>query len=70
MCPIPEDTCYFARAPRFASTPFHEMPSLKSVAPDPERLSQEEDLDGKTTEVHHTAMATIYSQTLSVKKLR
>ena len=70
MCPIPEDTCYFARAPRFASTPFHEMPSLKGIPPDTERLSQEEDLDGKTSEVHHTAMATIYSQTLSVKKLR
>nr|XP_048315558.1 mitotic checkpoint serine/threonine-protein kinase BUB1 beta isoform X2 [Myodes glareolus] len=69
MCPIPEDTCYFARAPRFASTPFHEMPSLKGIPPDTERLSQEEDLDGKTSEVHHTAMATIYSQTLSVKKL-
>lgn len=69
MCPIPEDTCYFARAPRFASTPFHELPSLQSIPPDPERLLQEEDLDGKTTEVHHTALATIYNQTLSVKKL-
>lgn len=69
MCPIPEDTCYFARAPRFASTPFHELPSLQSIPPDPERLLQEEDLDGKTTEVVHTALATIYNQTLSVKKL-
>ncbi|CAH6788082.1 Bub1b [Phodopus roborovskii] len=69
ICPNPEDTCYFARGPRFASTPFHEIPSLQSIPSDPERLLQEEDLDGKTTEGHHIALATIYNQTLSVKKL-
>ncbi|XP_031227316.1 mitotic checkpoint serine/threonine-protein kinase BUB1 beta isoform X2 [Mastomys coucha] len=65
LCPNPEDTCDFARAARLASTPFHEILSSKAIASDPEGLLQEEDLDGKGTESHHT----VHHQTLSVKKL-
>ncbi|XP_052581668.1 mitotic checkpoint serine/threonine-protein kinase BUB1 beta isoform X1 [Peromyscus californicus insignis] len=69
ICPNPEDTCDFARAARFVSTPFPEILSLKGVPSGPERLLQEEDLDGKTTEGCLTAQTTLYNQTLSVKKL-
>ncbi|XP_047395879.1 mitotic checkpoint serine/threonine-protein kinase BUB1 beta [Sciurus carolinensis] len=69
LCPNPEDTCDFARAARFASTPFHEIMSLKDLPSDPERLLQEEDLDAKTSEEQQTACGTIYNQTLSIKKL-
>nr|XP_045013280.1 mitotic checkpoint serine/threonine-protein kinase BUB1 beta isoform X2 [Jaculus jaculus] len=69
ICPNPEDTCDFARAARFVSTPFHEIMPLKDSPSDPERLLQEEDPDGKSSEGHHTACANIYSQTLSIKKL-
>ncbi|XP_051000331.1 mitotic checkpoint serine/threonine-protein kinase BUB1 beta [Acomys russatus] len=69
LCPNPEDTCDFARAARFASTPFHEILSLKGMPPDAEGLLQEEDLDGKSAEGPHTGEAAMYNQTLSVKKL-
>ncbi|XP_062947670.1 mitotic checkpoint serine/threonine-protein kinase BUB1 beta [Cynocephalus volans] len=69
ICPNPEDTCDFARAARFVSTPFHEIMSLKDLPSDPERLLQEEDLDVKTSEDQQTACGSIYSQTLSIKKL-
>uniref|UniRef100_A0A8C6RCH6 Mitotic checkpoint serine/threonine-protein kinase BUB1 beta n=1 Tax=Nannospalax galili TaxID=1026970 RepID=A0A8C6RCH6_NANGA len=69
ICPNPEDTCDFARAAHFASTPFHEIMSLKDISSDPERLLQEEDLDGKTSEGHQTTCGTIYNPTLSIKKL-
>ncbi|XP_063495156.1 mitotic checkpoint serine/threonine-protein kinase BUB1 beta isoform X2 [Symphalangus syndactylus] len=69
ICPNPEDTCDFARAARFVSTPFHEIMSLKDLPSDPERLLPEEDLDVKTSEDQQTACGTIYSQTLSIKKL-
>ncbi|TKC36345.1 hypothetical protein EI555_015227 [Monodon monoceros] len=69
ICPNPEDTCDFARAAHFASTPFHEMISLKDLPSDPERLLQEEDLDVKTSEDQQTACGTIYNPTLSIKKL-
>ncbi|KAL1786700.1 mitotic checkpoint serine serine/threonine-protein kinase BUB1 beta [Sigmodon hispidus] len=69
ICPNPEDTRDFARAARFASTPFPEILSLKGIPPDPDRLLQEEDLDGKSIEGHHTVQAAIYHQTLSIKKL-
>ncbi|XP_076785597.1 mitotic checkpoint serine/threonine-protein kinase BUB1 beta isoform X2 [Arvicanthis niloticus] len=65
LCLNPEDTCDFARAAPLASTPFHEILSSKGIASDPEGLLQEEDLDGKATEGHHT----VHHQTLSVKKL-
>lgn len=65
LCPNPEDTCDFARAARFASTPFHEILSSKSIASDPKEGLQEEDLDGKATEGQHI----VHLQTLSVKKL-
>uniref|UniRef100_A0A2K5L7U2 Mitotic checkpoint serine/threonine-protein kinase BUB1 beta n=2 Tax=Cercocebus atys TaxID=9531 RepID=A0A2K5L7U2_CERAT len=66
ICPNPEDTCDFARAARFVSTPFHEIMSLKNLPSDPERLLQEEDLDVKTSEDQQAACGTIYSQTLKV----
>ncbi|XP_043292268.1 mitotic checkpoint serine/threonine-protein kinase BUB1 beta-like [Cervus canadensis] len=69
ICPNPEDTCDFARAARFASTPFHEIISLKDLPSDPERLLQEEDLDVKTSEDQQTAWGTIYNPPLSIKKL-
>lgn len=69
LCPNPEDTCDFARAARFASTPFHEIMPLKDLPSDPETLLQEEDLDGKTPEDQHTACGILYNQTLSIKKL-
>ncbi|XP_057577630.1 mitotic checkpoint serine/threonine-protein kinase BUB1 beta isoform X3 [Hippopotamus amphibius kiboko] len=69
ICPNPEDTCDFARAAHFASTPFHEIVSLKDLPSDPERLLQEEDLDVKTSEDQQTACGTIYNPTLSIKKL-
>ncbi|XP_045756318.1 mitotic checkpoint serine/threonine-protein kinase BUB1 beta isoform X1 [Mirounga angustirostris] len=69
ICPNPEDTCDFARAARFVSTPFHEIVSLKDLPSDPERLLQEEDLDVKISEDQQTACGTIYNPTLSVKKL-
>ncbi|KAM6202508.1 mitotic checkpoint serine/threonine-protein kinase BUB1 beta [Rhynchocyon petersi] len=62
--PNPEDTCDFARAARFASTPFHEMIPLKNLPSDPE-----EDLDVKTSEDQQSACGTVYHQTLSIKKL-
>lgn len=70
ICPNPEDTCDFARAARFVSTPFHEIVSLKELPSDPERLLQEEDLDVKTSEDQQTACGTMYNPTLSTKKLR
>ncbi|XP_040825448.1 mitotic checkpoint serine/threonine-protein kinase BUB1 beta [Ochotona curzoniae] len=69
ICPNPEDTCDFARAARFVSTPFHEIVSLKDLPSDPERLLQEEELDAKTTEDQPTACGTIYNPPLSIKKL-
>lgn len=64
ICPNPEDTCDFVRAARLASTPFHElMPS------GPVRRLQDEDLDAKACEDQQTC-GTLYSQTLSTKKLR
>ncbi|KAL4692816.1 hypothetical protein H8959_016626 [Pygathrix nigripes] len=60
ICPNPEDTCDFARAARFVSTPFHEIMSLKDLPSDPERLLQEEDLDVKTSEDQQAACGTIY----------
>nr|KAF6483303.1 BUB1 mitotic checkpoint serine/threonine kinase B [Rousettus aegyptiacus] len=69
ICPNPEDTCDFARAARFVSTPFHEIISLKDLPSDPERLLQEEDLDVKTSEDQQTTCGTIYNPTLSIKKL-
>ena len=69
ICPNPEDTCHFARAARFLSTPFHEIIPLKDPS-DPERLLQEEDLDGKTSEDQPTACGTVFNPTLSTKKLR
>ncbi|XP_006158764.1 mitotic checkpoint serine/threonine-protein kinase BUB1 beta [Tupaia chinensis] len=69
ICPNPEDTCDFARAARFVSTPFHEIMSLKDLPSDPERLLQEEDLDVKTSEDPLAACGTIYNQTVSIKKL-
>lgn len=69
ICPNPEDTCDFARAARFVSTPFHEIISLKDIPSDPERLLQEEDLDVKTSEDQQTACGTIYNPALSIKKL-
>ncbi|XP_037690248.1 mitotic checkpoint serine/threonine-protein kinase BUB1 beta [Choloepus didactylus] len=69
ICPNPEDTCDFARAAHFASTPFHEIISSKDLPSDPERLLQEEDLDVKTSEEQQTACGIVYSQTLSIKKL-
>lgn len=70
ICPNPEDSCDFARAARFVSTPFHEIISLKDLPSDPERLLQEEDLDVKTSEDQQTTCRTIYSSPLSIKKLR
>ncbi|XP_073732887.1 mitotic checkpoint serine/threonine-protein kinase BUB1 beta isoform X1 [Callorhinus ursinus] len=69
ICPNPEDTCDFARAARFVSTPFHEIVSLKDLPSDPERLLQEEDLAVKISADQQTACGTIYNPTLSVKKL-
>uniref|UniRef100_A0A2K5QPB8 Mitotic checkpoint serine/threonine-protein kinase BUB1 beta n=1 Tax=Cebus imitator TaxID=2715852 RepID=A0A2K5QPB8_CEBIM len=69
ICPNPEDTCDFARAAHFVSTPFHEIMSLKDLPSDPERLLEEEDLDVKTSEDQQTACGTLYNQTLSIKKL-
>uniref|UniRef100_A0A8C6D3G7 BUB1 mitotic checkpoint serine/threonine kinase B n=1 Tax=Moschus moschiferus TaxID=68415 RepID=A0A8C6D3G7_MOSMO len=69
ICPNPEDTCDFARAARFVSTPFHEIISLKDLPSDTERLLQEEDLDVKTSEDQQTACGTIYNPPLSIKKL-
>ncbi|XP_037358103.1 mitotic checkpoint serine/threonine-protein kinase BUB1 beta [Talpa occidentalis] len=65
ICPNPEDTCDFARAAHFVSTPFHEIISLKDLPSDPE----EQDLDMKTSEDQQTARGTIYTPTLSIKKL-
>lgn len=70
ICPNPEDSCDFARAARFVSTPFHEINSLKDLPSDPETLLQEEDLDVKTSEDQQTTCGTIYSSPLSIKKLR
>lgn len=70
ICPNPEDTCDFARAAHFASTPFHEMICLKDLPSDSKRQLQEEDLDVKTSEDQQTACGTIYNPTLSIKKLR
>lgn len=70
ICPNPEDSCDFARAARFVSTPFHEIISLKDLPSDPETLLQEEDLDVKTSEDQQTTCGTIYSSPLSIKKLR
>ncbi|XP_008141215.2 mitotic checkpoint serine/threonine-protein kinase BUB1 beta [Eptesicus fuscus] len=69
ICPNPEDSCDFARAARFVSTPFHEIISLKDLPSDPERLLQEEDLDVKTSEDQQITCGTIYSSPLSIKKL-
>ncbi|VFV23284.1 mitotic checkpoint [Lynx pardinus] len=69
ICPNPEDTCDFARAARFVSTPFHEIMSLKDLPSDPERLLQEEDLDVKISEDQQTACGIIYNPSLSIKKL-
>ncbi|KAM8907093.1 mitotic checkpoint serine/threonine-protein kinase BUB1 beta isoform 1-T1 [Lycaon pictus] len=69
ICPNPEDTCDFARAAHFVSTPFHEIMSLKDLPSDPERLLQEEDLDVKISEDQQTAYGTIYNPALSIKKL-
>ncbi|XP_047622685.1 mitotic checkpoint serine/threonine-protein kinase BUB1 beta [Phacochoerus africanus] len=69
ICPNPEDTCDFARAAHFASTPFHEMICLKDLPSDSKRQLQEEDLDVKTSEDQQTACGTIYNPTLSIKKL-
>nr|KAF6391389.1 BUB1 mitotic checkpoint serine/threonine kinase B [Pipistrellus kuhlii] len=69
ICPNPEDSCDFARAARFVSTPFHEIISLKDLPSDAETLLQEEDLDVKTSEDQQTACGTIYSSPLSAKKL-
>ncbi|CAK6432376.1 unnamed protein product [Pipistrellus nathusii] len=69
ICPNPEDSCDFARAARFVSTPFHEIISLKDLPSDPETLLQEEDLDVKTSEDQQTTCGTIYSSPLSIKKL-
>ncbi|XP_004687981.1 PREDICTED: mitotic checkpoint serine/threonine-protein kinase BUB1 beta [Condylura cristata] len=65
ICPNPEDTCDFARAAHFVSTPFHEIIPLKDLPSDPE----EQDLDMKTSEDQQTAQGTIYNPTLSIKKL-
>ena len=70
ICPNPEDTCDFARAAHFVSTPFHEIISLKDLPSDPERLLQEEDLDVKSSEDQQTTCGTIYNPTLSIRKLR
>lgn len=70
ICPNPEDTCDFTRAARFASTPFHEIMSVKELSSDHERLLQEEDLDAKTSEDQHTACGPTYDPILSIKKLR
>ena len=70
ICPNPEDTCDFARAAHFASTPFHEMICLKDLPSDSKRQLQEEDLDVKTSEDQQTACGTIHNPTLSIKKLR
>ncbi|KAM9646382.1 mitotic checkpoint serine/threonine-protein kinase BUB1 beta [Trichechus inunguis] len=69
ICPNPEDTCDFARAAHFVSTPFHEIISLKNLPSGPERLLQEEDLDVKTSDDQQTVCGAVYNQTLSVKKL-
>ncbi|XP_006831838.1 PREDICTED: mitotic checkpoint serine/threonine-protein kinase BUB1 beta [Chrysochloris asiatica] len=69
ICPNPEDTCDFARAARFVSTPFHKIMSLKNHPSDSEGLLQEEDLDVKITEDQETSCGTVYHQTLSIKKL-
>ncbi|KAM6180827.1 mitotic checkpoint serine/threonine-protein kinase BUB1 beta isoform 1-T1 [Erethizon dorsatum] len=69
ICPNPEDTCDFTRAARFASTPFHEIMSLKELSSDPKRLLQEEDLDAKTSEDQQTACGPVYNPALSIKKL-
>ncbi|KAM5235446.1 mitotic checkpoint serine/threonine-protein kinase BUB1 beta [Ctenodactylus gundi] len=69
LCPNPEDTGDFTRAARFASTPFHELMSLKKLPAPPEGLSQEEDLDAKACEDRQAVCGTICSQTLSIKKL-
>ncbi|XP_042543556.1 mitotic checkpoint serine/threonine-protein kinase BUB1 beta isoform X1 [Dipodomys spectabilis] len=69
ICPNPEDTCDFVRAARVASTPFHEIISLKDLPSDPERLMQEEYVDAKTSEGQQITCSTSYHQTLSNKKL-
>lgn len=69
ICPNPEDTCDFARAARFVSTPFHDIISLKDLPSDPGRLLPE-DLDVKTSEDQQTTCGTIFNPTLSIKKLR
>ncbi|EHB10296.1 Mitotic checkpoint serine/threonine-protein kinase BUB1 beta [Heterocephalus glaber] len=69
ICPNPEDTCDFTRAAHFASTPFHEIMSLKELSSDPERLLQEEDMDAKTSEDQQTTCGTMYSPAHSIKKL-
>ncbi|XP_005381274.1 PREDICTED: mitotic checkpoint serine/threonine-protein kinase BUB1 beta isoform X2 [Chinchilla lanigera] len=69
ICPNPEDTCDFTRAAHFASTPFHEIMSLKELSSDPERLLQEEDLDAKTSEDQQTMCGPMYNPALSIKKL-
>ncbi|KAI5278676.1 mitotic checkpoint serine/threonine-protein kinase BUB1 beta isoform X1 [Manis pentadactyla] len=68
ICPNPEDTCDFARAARFVSTPFHDIISLKDLPSDPGRLLPE-DLDVKTSEDQQTTCGTIFNPTLSIKKL-
>lgn len=70
ICPNPEDTCDFARAARFVSTPFHEIVPLKNLSPDSERLLQEEDLDMKTCEDQQITCVSSYNPPLSIKKLR
>ncbi|XP_048188731.1 mitotic checkpoint serine/threonine-protein kinase BUB1 beta [Perognathus longimembris pacificus] len=67
--PNPEDTCDFVRAARLASTPFHEIMSLKDLSSDTERLMQEEDVDAKSSEGQPIACSTSYHQALSSKKL-
>ncbi|XP_045143933.1 mitotic checkpoint serine/threonine-protein kinase BUB1 beta isoform X2 [Echinops telfairi] len=69
ICPNPDDTCDFARAARFVSTPFHEIISLKNLPSGPERLVQEEAAGVKTSEDPQTSCGPLYNQTLSVKKL-
>ncbi|KAG8514557.1 Mitotic checkpoint serine/threonine-protein kinase BUB1 beta, partial [Galemys pyrenaicus] len=65
ICPNPEDTCDFARAAHFVSTPFHELISLKDLPSDPE----EQDLHMKSSEDQQTAHGTMYNPPLSIKKL-
>ncbi|OWK09768.1 BUB1B [Cervus elaphus hippelaphus] len=70
ICPNPEDTCDFARAARFASTPFHEIISLKDLPSDPERLPIIEDSREATHSSGFSGSSASVTSTSSIKSLQ